>query len=166
MLFVVLDIILRVQTSRSTQLVQVCNLNHNHLMNKTSNKVILIDESGTLPDPDDAVIVVAAVGALDCKKLKVLTTDVRRAILHSKQKSLTKELKFYTSGERTKLLYLRELVKHKVDIFVLVVEKNGQSISDSPENMATLAYILLKECLLELVQVCNLNQAFKSFGSP
>lgn len=118
-------------------------------MNKTSNKVtIIIDESGTLPDPDDAVIVVAAVGALDCKELKDITTDVRTTVVHRKQKPTTKELKFYNAGERTKVRYLKELVKQMVNIFVLVVEKNGQSISDSPENMATLAYILLKECLL------------------
>ncbi len=43
---------------------------------------------------------------------------------------------------------MKELVRNKVAIFVLIVEKNGQSISDSPENMAVLAYILLRECLL------------------
>ena len=119
-------------------------------MNKTSNKVtIIIDESGTLPDPDDAVIVVAAVGAFDLGKLKDIKKDVRKIIQNRKQKtnSIT-ELKFYTAGERTKRLYLKELVSKKVAFFVLIVEKHGQSISDSPENMAVLAYILLKECLL------------------
>lgn len=118
-------------------------------MNKIPKKVILIiDESGTLPDPNDAVIIVAAVGVFDLKKVKDVTKDVRQAVPRHKQKSTTKEFKFYNAGERTKLLYLRELVKNKVDIFVLVVEKNGQSISDSPENMAAIACILLKECLL------------------
>lgn len=40
-------------------------------MNKVSDKVtIIIDESGTLPDSDDTVIVVAAVGVFDLEKLK------------------------------------------------------------------------------------------------
>ena len=79
-------------------------------MNK--NITIYIDESGTLPDPKDKVVIVAAVGTSSTTQI----TKIIKSIKHS-------------------------------EIFVLVVEKAGKSIPDSPENFALLCWFILEDCL-------------------
>ena len=73
---------------------------------------IYIDESGTLPDPKDKVVIVAAVGTSSTTQI----TKIIKSIKHS-------------------------------EIFVLVVEKAGKSIPDSPENFALLCWFILEDCL-------------------
>ena len=65
-----------------------------------------------------------------------------------KKEKTVSEIKFYKAGERTKAVYLKELSLANINIFALIVEKNNQSIKDTPDNLALLAYILLKECLV------------------
>lgn len=108
---------------------------------------IFIDESGTLPDPKDKIVVMAAVGVNISKILLDVAREVRKQIkFHKKEKQIS-EIKFYQAGERTKSIYLKELSKKKIAIFALITEKKGQKIPDTPENFAILAYILLQECL-------------------
>jgi len=58
---------------------------------------VFIDESGTLPDPKDKVVIVAAVGTEAPKQLLTISKSVRKF-----QKKKTTEIKFYRAGERTK----------------------------------------------------------------
>lgn len=95
---------------------------------------IFIDESGTLPDPKDRFIVLAAVATENPHLLN-------RFLGKSK-----KEIKFYSAGGKTRKLYLKTLAKEPVLIFTLCINKNGQTISDSPENYAVLSWLLLIDC--------------------
>lgn len=114
-----------------------------------SQKVsILIDESGTLPDPKDKVIIMAAVGVNAQDVLLSVLKKVRKSVQGNKREKSVSEIKFYKAGERTKAIYLKELSFVDVNIFALIVEKNNQSIKDTPDNFALLVYILLKECLV------------------
>ena len=106
---------------------------------------IFIDESGTLPDPLDSVVVVAAVGTDLSRKLSRITTAVRKQI-PKKQKSLP-EIKFYRAGEQTKKRYLKLLSKQNVQIFLLTIEKHHKTIPDNPTNFALLCWLLLQDCL-------------------
>ncbi|MEK7164772.1 MAG: DUF3800 domain-containing protein [Patescibacteria group bacterium] len=110
--------------------------------------IIFIDESGTLPDKNDPVVVLAAVGANAPETLERVGQRVRKEIWSRKNPEIIPEIKFYRAGDRTRLRYLEELAKSDVDIFVLIADKRGQSIPDDPENYAALCYVLLEECLL------------------
>lgn len=107
---------------------------------------ISIDESGTLPDPKDRVVIIAAVGIDNL----ALTDRVHKSIRKSlrKKSKAVNEIKFYLSGEKTKLAYLRDLASQNIGIFILIVEKNGQKIADTSENFAVLCWLLLEECFL------------------
>lgn len=118
-------------------------------MKMKRNKVtIFIDESGTLPDSKDKIIVVAAVGTDLSNQLLNISRKIRKRLRRRKKKEKISEIKFYQAGERTKLDFLKELSRSPIDIFVLVVDKKGQKIPDTPLNFAVLSYILLEECII------------------
>lgn len=104
--------------------------------------IIYIDESGTLPDVRDRVIVVAAVGAVDLQEINSLFKLIQKKRI-SKEKPL--ELKFYKAGLKTKNLFFEKLSRLEVDIFILTVEKMGRRIPDTPDHFATLCGILISE---------------------
>ena len=116
--------------------------------NMNSKISILIDESGTLPDPKDKVIIMAAVGVNAQEILLSALKKARKSMRCDKKEKSISEVKFYKAGERTKAVYLKELSLANINIFALIIEKNNQSIKDTPNNFALLAYILLKECLV------------------
>lgn len=105
---------------------------------------IYIDESGTLPDPRDPAVVVAAVSTQAPKRLKLVAKSIRKRYV----KNHPPEIKFYRSGDKTKRKFLEKLANQDVEIFVLIVEKQNQSIGDSPENFGLLCWLLLEDCLL------------------
>lgn len=105
---------------------------------------VFIDESGTLPDPKDKVIVVAAVVP---KNLETLEKVIRVLKKVSKRTKQIGELKFYTAGDKTKTLVFETLAKYEIDIFVLAVEKMGRKIPDTPEHFALLCWLLLSDVL-------------------
>ncbi|MDD4990186.1 MAG: DUF3800 domain-containing protein [Candidatus Pacebacteria bacterium] len=109
---------------------------------------ILIDESGTLPDPKDKVIIMAAVGVNAREVLLSVLKKAKKSMRCDKKAKTISEIKFYKAGERTKAVYLKELSLANVNIFALIIEKNNQSIKDTPDNFALLVYILIKECLV------------------
>ncbi|OGM29548.1 hypothetical protein A2630_00965 [Candidatus Woesebacteria bacterium RIFCSPHIGHO2_01_FULL_44_10] len=106
--------------------------------------VVFVDESGTLPDPKDKIIVVAAVGTLSPNKMERVITQSRKTGDFKKAKG---EIKYYTAGDRTKKLFFEKFVKEKPEIFVLVVEKMGRKIPDTPENFAVLCWLLLVDVI-------------------
>jgi len=108
------------------------------------NMTIIIDESGTLPDPNDRVIIIAAVGTKLPERLSKLSKELRKKL--AKKNKKVSEIKFYRAGKRTKKLFLSQLAKEDICLFVLIVEKNGQKIADNPENFAFLCGLLIKEC--------------------
>lgn len=103
---------------------------------------IFIDESGTLPDPKDRVIVVAAVGSKAPAKIELIIKTVRK---RGKFKKTTEELKFYTVGDKTKTAFFKEIAKEQVSIFILTVEKMGRKIPDTPQHFAVLCWLLLTD---------------------
>lgn len=109
---------------------------------------IFIDESGTLPDPKDKVVIVAAVGVFAPQALLDITQATRKKIKFLKKEKNISEIKFYRAGERTKTFYLKALAEKEIDIFGLVVEKDKIKIADTPNNFAVLSYFLIEECLL------------------
>lgn len=103
---------------------------------------IFIDESGTLSDIKDKVIVVAAVGTNN----PTLIDNIFKKI--SKKEKINKhinELKFYTAGDKTKKLFFENVIKNEFDIFILEVEKMGRKIPDTPEHFAFLCCLLLND---------------------
>jgi hypothetical protein len=109
-----------------------------------TKSTVFIDESGTLPNPKDRVVIVAAVGTQAPEKLLIISKSVRK---FQKKKNAV-EIKFYKAGERTKKKFLENLASQDLEIFVLIVEKQGKKIDDSPENFALLCWLILEECLL------------------
>lgn len=106
------------------------------------NVKIFIDESGTLPDPKDRVIIVAAVGTSSPERIEEIIKIVKK---RGKFRKPTGELKFYTAGEKSKILFFEKLIKEDFDIFVLTVEKLGRIIADTPVNFAILSGLLLED---------------------
>ncbi len=105
------------------------------MINMKSDKIyVYIDESGTLPDPKDRVIVVAAVGTTSPSQVE----DIYKGKI---------ELKFYTAGEKTKLAVLIKIAQKNFAIFVLIVDKKGRKVPDSPENFATISWLLMEDVL-------------------
>jgi len=103
---------------------------------------IFIDESGTLPDSKDRVIIVAAVGVKTSSKIELIIKTARKK---GKFKKPTGELKFYTAGERTKSAFFKQITKEQVNIFILTVEKMGRKIADTPQHFAVLCWLLLSD---------------------
>ena len=106
------------------------------------NIVVFIDESGTLPDPKDKVIVIAAVGTKTPEKIEKIIKEIRKK---TKLKKKSGELKFYTAGDKTKTLFFERIAKEEIGIFILSIDKMGRKIPDTYENYATLCWILLEE---------------------
>ena len=107
-----------------------------------SKITVFIDESGTLPDPKDRAVVVAAVGTTTPAETESIIKEVRKK---GKYKKKTGELKFYTASEKAKTTFFEKLVKRKFDIFILIVEKMGRKIPDTPQHFAILCWLLLTD---------------------
>lgn len=107
-----------------------------------------VDESGTLPDKNDRAIVMAAVGTDLPQTLIDISRQVRKEIQSRKRGENISEIKFYRAGDKTRRTYLKKLSDCDVDIFALIVDKQGQAIPDNPENYAVLCHLLLEECLM------------------
>jgi len=103
---------------------------------------VFIDESGTLPDPEDRVIIVAAVGTRSPDRIEKVMRKVRKK---AKFKSKSGELKYYTAGEKTKVLFFKEIAREQLGIFILTVEKMGRKIPDAPKHFAVLCWLLLAD---------------------
>jgi len=103
---------------------------------------IYIDESGTLSDTKDKVIVVAAVGTNSPEKIDEIFKKLARK---EKLKKQIGELKFYTAGNKTKQIFFENIIKSDFDIFILEVEKMGRKIPDTPEHFAFLCCLLLND---------------------
>jgi len=116
-------------------------------MDKGSNSkqiyYILVDESGTLPDPKDKFIVVAGIGLRKIKEAKNLVSRILKSLRQRKIK--IKEVKFYYAGERTKRQILSGIISASFEVFTIIIDKKGRKIPDTPENFALLISELINE---------------------
>lgn len=113
--------------------------------------IAFIDESGSLPDPSDVIVVIAAVvaHARDLGLARLLAM-VRRQLpdkgKRKRERKLT-ELKFHETSDATRRKILSALTKQDVTLFIVVVDKAGSVISDTPNNYATLIEQVVPYCL-------------------
>lgn len=92
------------------------------------------DDSPTLSGQENR-LAVAAVVTLKAgnKRLARIPKRTRQRIMSKKLRQLS-ELKFSNSDEKTRLRMLQMIAKTPVEIFTLVVDKEGRRVSDSPLN--------------------------------
>lgn len=110
-----------------------------------------IDESGSLPDPADSVVVIAAVIAEESERgLERLLAKIRRRLPRKgkrKRERRIGELKFRKTSPKTRRQVLSALAQQDVALFVGVVGKDSVGIKDTPNNYATLASLVLVDCV-------------------
>lgn len=100
-----------------------------------------IDESGTLPDPNDKFIVLSAVVT---KNSNLLLNKIREIKNKSKRgKRFNGELKYYTASDRLKGLFFKTIKTIDITMFILVISKQGLSIKDNPLNFSILSSLLV-----------------------
>src|SRR3989338_11158371 len=95
---------------------------------------IFIDESGTLADPADRFVVVAAVASKNAISLVKLIPKARKRLPPKrklKRERLISEFKFRSVGHKTKGRILKEISKADLALFVTVVDKERRSVSDN-----------------------------------
>lgn len=113
----------------------------------------IIDESGRLYDPNDRFLVFAAVIVNSLVNLDKIIPAVRKTL--AKKKNLA-EIKFSTTGEKTKVKVLGEIKRRRLKLFVLVIDKEGRKIHDIPENYSLLVSTLLKKILRKYSTVSHI----------
>lgn len=118
------------------------------------NYFVIIDESGRLYDPNDRFLVFAAVVAPTLVNLDKIIPQVKRSL---PKKTKIAEIKFSTTGDRTRKKVLDKIKGRDLDIFVLVVDKQGRRIKDTPENYALLASILLRKIHLSFPNAVHIT---------
>lgn len=94
-------------------------------------KFAIIDESGRLYDPGNKLLVFAAVVAGSLVSLDKIISSARK---HLSRKTTLAEIKFSTTGDKTKTLILQAINRQKLSLFVLVINKEDRKIVDNPEN--------------------------------
>lgn len=107
---------------------------------------ILIDESGTLPDPEDRFVVITGVGVRNIKEARNLISRILKLL--RQRKIRVKEVKFYYAGERTKKQILSGIVSAGFEVFTVIIDKKGRKIADTPENFALAVKELINEIKL------------------
>ena len=107
-----------------------------------------VDEAGRLADARDRYVVLAAVVTSSVRELKRIIRKASR-----KQKKVRfkrrdgREVKWSNSWDGLKRRVLSEVGRRGVQIFWLLVDKEGKAIPDTPENYALMVSELLQECL-------------------
>ncbi len=107
---------------------------------------VIIDVIGRFADPQREVIVFSGLATNSLIGLDKIIPKVRKKLPRKGQrkKELTlAEIKFSTTGNKTRKAVLQEIAKRKIEIFVLTVDVVGRKVIDSPENYATLVSTLL-----------------------
>lgn len=112
-----------------------------------ADAIAYVDESGCLADPRDRYVALAAVVVRRARQVRKI---VRKAARSGKRVSLKKrggyETKWWNADDHLRKKVLEYLGQSEVDIFWLVVDKEGGVIPDTPENYGVLVCELLEEC--------------------
>lgn len=110
--------------------------------------VAYVDESGSLPDSSQRYIALTAIVTLNPRDLRKV---VKRASQRSKKVRLRRqggrEVKWWNAFDTTRQRILQSLAERDVQIYWLIVDKEGQSIADTPENYGLMFCELVQECL-------------------
>ncbi len=106
----------------------------------------LIDESGRIYDPNDKILVFAVILAENLSELEKIIIKARQRIPKKGKRKYERlsEIKFSLTGDNTRQFILKELVRYKVKIYALIIDKQGRKIHDTPENYALLIGRVLK----------------------
>ena len=112
---------------------------------KPSKVIVFIDESGTLPDKDDGYLVMSAVVTKNPTDLIKISNKLRRK--NSAKGKLQSEIKFYKSGRNTIINYLNYLKLIKCNIYILIINKSGRGVADTPQNYSILVKKLIEPVL-------------------
>lgn len=106
-----------------------------------------LDESSSLPSKDLFFCVDIVVSDEKVSKLlSDILTRARKRIIKKKLKTLT-EIKFYHSDERTRSYILSQIATTDVEIVVLIVDKKGRKVADTPENYGIVVGVAIAEVL-------------------
>ncbi|OGY25968.1 MAG: hypothetical protein A2Z24_02515 [Candidatus Woykebacteria bacterium RBG_16_44_10] len=110
----------------------------------------LIDESGRLADPKDRILVIAALVTRSLVGLDKIIPEARRKIpAKGKRRKELKlaEIKFSTTGDRTRERVLKLISSARVKVFILIIDKEGRKILDNPQNYAKLISKVLERAV-------------------
>lgn len=108
-----------------------------------------IDEAGNLTDARDRFVIVTALIASPNTNLSFIVPKAKRKLKHTKLKRHHgREVKWANSSEALQRRVLGLLVQQEVAIFWLAVDKENQSVEDTPENYGVLVAELLRDCLI------------------
>src|SRR3989344_433498 len=113
----------------------------------------IIDESGRLYDPNDRFLVFAAVVVESLVNLDKIIPAIKKNLPRKKKLA---EIKFSTTGEKTRIRVLNKIYEIQLKLFVLVIDKQGRKIQDSPENYALLISTLIKKVLAKYSTVSHI----------
>jgi len=111
---------------------------------------VIIDESGRFADPNTKAIVFVGITINSLTGLDKIIPKVRKKIpLKGTRKKEFKlaEIKFSTTGDKTRKTVLEEVNKLDIEIYLLLIEPQGRKVKDNPENYATLVAKLLSQIL-------------------
>lgn len=131
--------------------------------------VVFIDESGALGDKNDRFVVFAGVLSKKPQNLVRLIPKARKRIPTKKKRKrerLVSEFKFRSVGDNTKERILGEIANQEVGLFVIVLDKEGRNVNDTPQNYALLVALVVKSALkrIELDGILidrHYNQVYK-----
>lgn len=106
-----------------------------------------LDESPSLSDKDYffCVDIITSEEKVNNNLHKIIK-KAREKIIKKKLKNI-QEIKFHTSDEKTRIYILSELAKQDVEIFVLVADKEGRKVEDTPRNYAIVVGVTVAELL-------------------
>ncbi|MEA3338991.1 MAG: DUF3800 domain-containing protein [Chloroflexota bacterium] len=118
---------------------------------------IYIDESGSLADPRDTIMTLAAIKTQLPRTLRWIIRRVKRGVQHKKAKRpRPSEFKFYTTTDSARAMVLEALAQEKVEIFALSVFTGPQMIPHTPANYGIPLCNLLRMCGAEQEHVVEL----------
>jgi len=80
------------------------------------------------------------------RKLQKIIKKARRKVVKKKSKPIP-EIKFYNSSKKIRTFILSELIKHDVEIIVVIIDKKGRRVKDTPENYGIVVGATIAEYL-------------------
>lgn len=128
--------------------------------------VIFIDESGTLPDVTDRYIVLTALVADNPAGLEKILPKFRKKIPTKgarRKERKSPEFKFHYVGDITRKRVLEEIATKEIKVYLLIVDKMGRKIKDTPINFGK----LVKNLITSLIKKEKPNKIYidKHFGN-
>ena len=118
--------------------------------------LLFVDEAGTLPDPKDRFVVFAGIGTGHPRAAgKIMRRVARRIPVKGKRRrERLGEIKFSSASDRMRRNVLVALAERPdIDVMLLIIDKQGRGVPDTPENYALAVAGLLQASCLELSQL-------------